>query len=60
MLLAGDQESHGLKLGEFKRDDCVTIVKDILNLFLVENEGEETLGDFVRRLGMEYVKERVL
>lgn len=60
VLLAGSETNHGLKLGNFKKDDCVLIIKDILDLFLGEHQGDEVLGDYIRRVGLEYVKERVL
>jgi formate dehydrogenase major subunit len=43
-------------LGDYKVKDCIDLVRNILDVFLAESEGEETLRDFVKRKGVEKLK----
>ncbi len=57
LLLGGDQQEHGQKLGNFKATDCPAIVERFLDLFLAEGESDETIREYVKRVGMEYLKD---
>jgi ferredoxin-nitrite reductase len=59
MLIGGDQEAHGQKLGEFKVDDCPIIVERVLDTFMKLREGDETLTECVTRVGMEPWQEAI-
>lgn len=59
MLIGGDQEAHGLKLGEFKESDCVDVVRKVLDTFKTLRQAEETLTAVVQRLGLDPFKEAV-
>lgn len=52
MLVGGDQEAHGLKLGDFKLADCPGIVELVLDKFIELREGDETLSECVQRTGI--------
>jgi ferredoxin-nitrite reductase len=56
MLLGGDERDHGQKLGDFKVADCPGIVEQVLDLFVAESKPEETIRDFVKRVGVAYIK----
>lgn len=60
MLLGGSEQFHGLKLGNFKKADCVLIIQELLDLYLVEHKAEELFGDFVHRIGIDTIKEKLL
>lgn len=60
ILVGGSQTAHGLKLGDVKKEDCPGVIGEILDLFLVEQQNDETLSEYIRRSGVDYVKERVL
>jgi sulfite reductase beta subunit-like hemoprotein len=53
MLLGGDQKSHGIKLGDFKHQDCAVIVETVLDTFLALRQDDETLTACVNRVGNE-------
>ncbi len=54
MLLGGNQmEQFGHKLGNFKAGDCPKVTQTVLDQFVRLREGEETLADTVKRVGME-------
>jgi formate dehydrogenase major subunit len=53
VLLGGSQERFGQLLGEFKTADCPQVVSKVLDLFLDLRQGDDTLADSVRRLGIE-------
>ena len=57
MVIAGSETDHGKQLGEFKTADCPKIVTAILDTFLNESNKTETLGEFVNRKGVDYIKE---
>ena len=59
MLLGGDQKAFGLKLGDFKKDDCPAIVETVLDTFLKVRTGEETLSGTVARTGLEPFRQAV-
>ncbi len=58
LLLGGDEREHGQKLGNFKATDCPEIVGRLLDLFLADALSGETIRDFVKRVGMEYLKQK--
>lgn len=60
MLIGGDEKAHGKKVGDFKSEDIPYIVRDLLDLFLEENKTDETIGEFVNRKGLTYVKSKLL
>jgi formate dehydrogenase major subunit len=51
MLIGGTERSHGVKIGEFKADDCPKAAAAILDAFLVLRRQDETIVDCVRRAG---------
>ena len=53
MLIGGDQKAHGLKLGEFKKEDCPTVVETVLDLFVKIRQADETLTATVARVGLD-------
>ena len=52
MLVGGEHNRLGRKLGEFKKDDCPRVVESILDTFLEERNEGETLAECVTRLGV--------
>jgi len=59
MLIGGDQRAHGLKLGEFKKDDCPEVVETVLDTFLRLRNPDETLTATVARTGLEPFRQAV-
>jgi sulfite reductase beta subunit-like hemoprotein/NADPH-dependent glutamate synthase beta subunit-like oxidoreductase/ferredoxin len=51
ILVGGDERAHGSKLGDFKTQDCPAVVRGILDLFLEEARPDESLRDFLVRVG---------
>lgn len=60
MLIGGNEEAHGKKVGDFKSEDIPNIVRDLLDLFLAENIDKETIREFIDRKGVDYVKSKLL
>lgn len=60
MLIGGDEKVHGMKVGDFKSEDIPNIVRDLLDLFLEEHHGDETIREFVLRKGLDYIKSKLL
>jgi sulfite reductase beta subunit-like hemoprotein/NADPH-dependent glutamate synthase beta subunit-like oxidoreductase/ferredoxin len=56
LLLGGDEQEHGQKLGVFKATDCPELVERFLDLFLAQGLNLETIREFVKRVGLEYLK----
>ena len=52
MLIGGEHNRLGKKIGEFKKEDCPRIVETILDTFLRERKEGETLAECVNRLGV--------
>jgi ferredoxin-nitrite reductase len=59
MLIGGDEEDHGKKIGEFKTADCAEVVETVLDKFLEVGQGDETLTQCVNRLGLETFQEAI-
>ena len=59
MLIGGDQQAHGQKLGEFKLGDCPQVVETVLVTFIANRLPDETLTACVTRIGIEPFKEAV-
>ena len=59
ILVGGYEHDYGILLGEFKAADCVKVVEIILDSFLELREGDESLSDNIRRVGVDTYKERV-
>lgn len=53
LLLGGDQQQHGQKLGEFKTTDLGEVVTTILRTFAAIRQDEETLTQTVIRTGLD-------
>ena len=51
IILGGSHDEFGKKLGEFKSDDCPDVIATVLDTFMQNREGDETLTDCVRRTG---------
>ncbi|MGY8693571.1 MAG: hypothetical protein ACKVGW_05175, partial [Verrucomicrobiia bacterium] len=49
--IGGEHDKFGRILGEYKTQDCARIVEAVLDTFLKEREGEESLAQCVNRLG---------
>jgi formate dehydrogenase major subunit len=52
VLVGGTEKSHGLKIGEFKAEDCARVTAALLDAFVSLRLEGETLVDTVRRLGI--------
>ncbi len=52
MLIGGDQQAHGLKLGDFKSCDCAPATATVLDTFVALRRDDETLTACVNRVGM--------
>ncbi len=48
VLIGGDQLSHGVKVGEYSTDACVTLTEKILDSYLAESGDFKFINDFVR------------
>ncbi len=59
MLIGGDQQAHGQRLGEFKLVDCPAVVEIVLNTFIKYRGPDETLTACVTRIGTKPFKEAV-
>jgi ferredoxin-nitrite reductase len=59
MLIGGDQQAHGQKLGEFKLSDCAAVVEIVLDTFIKLRQADETLTACVTRMGIKPFKEAV-
>jgi sulfite reductase beta subunit-like hemoprotein len=53
VLIGGDQQSHGQKIGEFRTEDCPGVVATVLDVFLTLRKASETLYACVKRVGVE-------
>jgi sulfite reductase beta subunit-like hemoprotein len=60
MLIGGDQQAHGQKLGEFKESDIPGIVRLVLDTFKALRQNDETLTGLVQRVGLEPFSKAVL
>ena len=52
ILLGGNHDSFGKKLGEFKIDDCLAVVEKVLDTFMEIRHKDETLSECVKRTGL--------
>jgi sulfite reductase beta subunit-like hemoprotein len=52
MLIGGEHDRLGKKLGEFKTDDCPRVLEKILDTFLRVRKGDETLSECIHRMGL--------
>jgi len=59
MLIGGDQQAHGQKLGEFKLPDCAAVLEIVLDTFIQHRQAKETLTACVTRIGIEPFEEAV-
>lgn len=59
MLIGGDQKAHGKMLGDFKLEDCPTVVETVLTTFQELRKDDETLTACVNRVGTEPFREAV-
>ena len=48
--VGGNHDRFGYKLGDYKEADCPRIIESVLDTFLANREGDETLADCVERL----------
>jgi ferredoxin-nitrite reductase len=53
MLIGGDQRSHGQKLGDFRTEDCPSVVAMVLDTFMDLRQADETLTACVSRVGVD-------
>lgn len=60
VLLGGSEQRHGLKLGNFKKADCVLIIQALLDQYVVERVEDELFGEYINRIGIDTIKERIL
>ncbi len=51
ILLGGTQDSFGRKIGEFKVEDCSTVIEKVLDTFMEVRQENETLSDCIKRTG---------
>ncbi len=59
LLLGGTQTRFGEKIGDFKLEDCVDVVRRILDEFVTIRAPEESLTDCARRVGIDHFREVV-
>lgn len=59
LLLGGDRKAFGVKLGDFKKEDCPDVVETVLDTFLKVRSGDETLARTVARTGLEPFRQAV-
>ncbi len=59
VLIGGDQQTHGQKLGEFRTADCPEVVAAVLDVFMDVRRDNETLHACVKRVGVEPFSEAV-
>lgn len=59
MLIGGDQAAHGRKLGEFKTEDCSAVMAVVLDTFMEQAQGDETLTACIDRIGMDPFRKAV-
>jgi formate dehydrogenase major subunit len=59
MLLGGSLTNFGIKLGEYKLDDCKKVTEAVLDEFIKLRKGEETLKESVDRVGIAPFKKAV-
>ncbi len=59
VLVGGEHDCFGQKLGEFKFDDCAGVLEGILNIFLKIKKDDETLARCVARKGISPFKKGV-
>ena len=52
VLIGGTESQFGEFFGELKEADCVKAVESVLDTFLALRQGEESLADSVRKLGV--------
>lgn len=57
ILIGGDQQKFGQKLGDAKLTDCAEATRIILDTFMEHRSGNETLTDCVNRIGTGPFKE---
>ncbi len=51
IVLGGNHDRFGRKVGEFKSEDCPRVVARILDTFMQIRQGDETLAECVQRTG---------
>jgi sulfite reductase (ferredoxin) len=59
ILLGGSQQSHGVKLGDFKLEDCITITEKVLDCYVKEQVSFPFLYDFIRSKDISYFQEMI-
>lgn len=50
--IGGEHDRFGKILGEYKVSDCPRIVESVLDTFIKERQGDETIAQCVKRLGV--------
>ena len=53
VLIGGTEKAHGVKIGEFKADDCSRVTAAVLDTFVALRKESESLVDTARRCGPE-------
>lgn len=53
ITVGGAESCFGDVLGEYKFDDCLTVIRTVLDTFMAQRAGEETLAGHVAREGLE-------
>lgn len=48
--VGGNHDRFGMKLGDYKAEDCPRVIESVLETYLGRREGEETLSDCITRL----------
>ncbi len=59
VLIGGDQRTHGVKVGDYSTDACVTLIEKILDSYLAESDTFKFINDFVRSKDIVFFRDLV-
>lgn len=59
ILLGGSQQLHGVKLGDFKLDDCVAITEKVLDSYIKEQGSFPYLNEYIRSKDISFFQEMI-
>lgn len=59
VLIGGDQRLHGVKLGDYSTDTCITVTEKILDAYLAESATFRFINDFVRSNDIDFFRNLV-
>jgi sulfite reductase beta subunit-like hemoprotein len=59
ILLGGSQNTHGVKLGDYKLEDCISITEKVLDCYVKEQDSFPFLNDFIRSKDISFFQEMI-